>query len=214
MIKVGLSGSRYSGKNRTIKVFKQIGVPVFEVDVILKFILNYNEELIDLIKVKIGGQYFTKDELDFKKIKDKDVFDKVLKVVEYDLFKAYNKFIEKNDKAIYTIFHSSILFESNWYKKMDLNITVFSPKTDRIKRCKYKTNNGLMLINDLAKTEMDSLDKNVLADYTIHNYNDVSISFGDILKQVDTIDMKIIDKYLINENSKKLSTFPVAMNIF
>lgn len=214
MLKVGLSGSRYSGKNRTIKVFKQIGVPVFEVDVILKFILNYNEELIDLIKVKIGGQYFTKDELDFKKIKDKDVFDKVLKVVEYDLFKAYNKFIEKNDKAIYTIFHSSILFESNWYKKMDLNITVFSPKTDRIKRCKYKTNNGLMLINDLAKTEMDSLDKNVLADYTIHNYNDVSISFGDILKQVDTIDMKIVDKYLINENSKKLSTFPVAMNIF
>ncbi len=214
MLKVGLSGSRYSGKNRTIKVFKQIGVPVFEVDVILKFILNYNEELIDLIKVKIGGQYFTKDELDFKKIKDKDVFDKVLKVVEYDLFKAYNKFIEKNDKAIYTIFHSSILFESNWYKKMDLNITVFSPKTDRIKRCKYKTNNGLMLINDLAKTEMDSLDKNVLADYTIHNYNDVSISFGDILKQVDTIDMKIVDQYLINENSEKLSTFPVAMNIF
>jgi dephospho-CoA kinase len=214
MLKVGLSGSRYSGKNRTIKVFKQIGVPVFEVDVILKFILNYNEELIDLIKVKIGGQYFTKDELDFKKIKNKDVFDKVLKVVEYDLFKAYNKFIEKNDKAIYTIFHSSILFESNWYKKMDLNITVFSPKTDRIKRCKYKTNNGLMLINDLAKTEMDSLDKNVLADYTIHNYNDVSISFGDILKQVDTIDMKIVDQYLINENSEKLSTFPVAMNIF
>lgn len=214
MLKVGLSGSRYSGKDRTVKVFKQIGVPVFEVDVILKFILNYNEELIDLIKVKIGGQYFTKDELDFTKIKNKEVFDKVLKVVEYDLFKTYDTFMKKNDKAIYTIFHSSILFESEWYKKMDKNITVFSPKTDRIKRCKYKTNNGLMLINDLAKTEMDSLDKNILADYTIHNYNDVSISFGDILKQVDAIDMKIVEDYLYSKNMEKVSTFPVAMDIF
>jgi dephospho-CoA kinase len=70
MIKVGLSG-RYSGKDRTARVFKQIGVPIFEADVILKFILNYNEELIDLIKIKIGSEYFTKDELDFRKIKIK-----------------------------------------------------------------------------------------------------------------------------------------------
>jgi dephospho-CoA kinase len=29
MIKVGLLGSRYSGKDRTARVFKQIGVPIF-----------------------------------------------------------------------------------------------------------------------------------------------------------------------------------------
>jgi dephospho-CoA kinase len=45
MIKVGLSGNRYSGKNRIAKIFTQIGVPVFEADVILKFILNHNHEL-------------------------------------------------------------------------------------------------------------------------------------------------------------------------
>lgn len=213
MLKVGISGSRYSGKDRTVKVFKQIGVPVFEADIILKFILNYNEELIDLIKIKIGGQYFTKDELDFRKIKDKDTFDKVLEVVEYDIFKAYKVFIKKHDKALYTIFHSSVLFESDWYKKMDKNVCVFSPKTDRIKRCKYKTNNGLMLINDLAKTEMDSLDKNELSDYVVHNYNDVSV-FGDILKQVDIIDMKIVEGYLYSKNMEKVSTFPVAIDIF
>jgi dephospho-CoA kinase len=55
MIKVG---SRYSGKDRTARVFKQIGVPIFEADVILKFILNYNEELIDLIKIKIGSEFY------------------------------------------------------------------------------------------------------------------------------------------------------------
>jgi hypothetical protein len=87
-------------------------------------------------------------------------------------------------------------------QKMDSNISIFAPKTDRIKRCNYKTNGGLMLINDLAKTEMDSLDKNRLTNYTIHNYNDVSISFGDILKQVDNVDMKIVDQYLLKKNTK------------
>ena len=42
MIKVGLSGNRYSGKNRVVAMFKQIGIPVFEADVILKFILQHN----------------------------------------------------------------------------------------------------------------------------------------------------------------------------
>jgi hypothetical protein len=50
-------------------VFKQIGVPIFEMFLYLS--LNYNEELIDLIKIKIGSEYFTKDELDFRKIKIK-----------------------------------------------------------------------------------------------------------------------------------------------
>jgi hypothetical protein len=42
---------------------------------------------------------------------------------------------------------------------MDSNISIFAPKTDRIKRCNYKTNGGLMLINDLAKDWNGPLDK-------------------------------------------------------
>jgi hypothetical protein len=60
-----------------------------------------------------------------------------------------------------------------------------------------------MLINDLAKDWNGLLIKNRLANYTIHNYNDVSISFGDILKQVDNVDMKIVDQYLL----KKIQNF-------
>ena len=40
MITLGLSGSRYSGKKTTVEVFKRIGIPVFDADLILKFILN------------------------------------------------------------------------------------------------------------------------------------------------------------------------------
>jgi hypothetical protein len=51
--------------------------------------LNYNEELIDLIKIKIGSEYFTKDELDLEKM-IKMFFDKVLKVVENEILHLIN----------------------------------------------------------------------------------------------------------------------------
>ena len=49
MIKVGLSGNRYSGKSTVCKLFKQIGIPVFEADVILKFIISRDLETINMI---------------------------------------------------------------------------------------------------------------------------------------------------------------------
>ena len=68
MIKVGLSGNRYSGKDRVSKIFKQIGVPVFDADVVLKFILQYNYELQAEISEKVGSAYFKNGLLDYERV--------------------------------------------------------------------------------------------------------------------------------------------------
>jgi hypothetical protein len=79
---------------------------------------------------------------------------KVLKVVENEILHPITTYNKKEQKCTdFPFFY----FIWKWMvKKMDSNISIFAPKTDRIKRCNYKTNGGLMLINDLAKTEMDS----------------------------------------------------------
>lgn len=204
MIKVGLSGNRYSGKDRVANLFKQISIPIFEADTILRFILNYNYELLGEIRQELGNDIFLTTSLDFRNIKDPKIFDKVLNMVEPDIFRAYNSFNKKHEKSAYTIFHSSILFERDWNKKMDLSVSVFAPHTDRIKRCKYVTDLGLITVNDLVKTEMDALEKNRLSDYTIHNYNNETTAFGDTLTQVNKVDLKIIDKFLFNELTKRV----------
>jgi dephospho-CoA kinase len=203
MIKVGLSGNRYSGKTRVVNLFKQIGIPVFDADTLLRFMLNYNWELLGEIKEELGSEIFQGDYLNFRKIKNTEVFNNILKMVEPDILNAYERF-NKNQKSIYTIFHSSILFERGWDKKMDKSISVFSPNTDRIRRCKKLTNMGLLTINDLTKTEMDPLEKNRLSDFTIHNYNDETSVFGDTLNQVSKVDQKIIDTFLFNEATKRV----------
>jgi len=211
MITLGLSGSRYSGKDTTIQVFKRIGIPVFEADLILKFILNHNHELLGEVRRELGSDIFINHQLDFRRLK-KSAFDKILDIVQDDLFNAFAKFNDRMERkgAIYTIFHSSILFEREWDKKVDMTISVFAPEGDRLKRARYMTNEGLLNIRDRLKTEMDPLEKNEMADFIINNFNNGSEVVGSIglqpaklpnlLKQVNQIDQKVIDEYLYKES--------------
>lgn len=203
MLKIGLSGNRYSGKNRVATLFNQIGIPVFEADVILKFILQHNYELQAEISDKVGRVYFKDGLLNEDKVKSDGKFQKILDIVKPELLLAWNKFVAKNKKAIYCIFHSSILFESGLYKEMDQNISVFAPYVDRVERCKFLTKKSVSSIYTLTRTEMDELEKNKLSKYVIHNYNVDNSFYGDALTQVNQIDQLIIDNYLKDNMSKK-----------
>lgn len=203
MLKVGLSGNRYSGKNRIVNLFKQIGVPVFEADVILKFILSHNYELQAEIADRVGRKYFKDGLLNTEKVKTDGKFSSILDIVEPELYRTWERFIQKNNKAVYCIFHSSILFEKEWNKAMDINVTVFAPYADRIERCKFLTNKSVSSIYSLTKLEMDELDKNNLSDFVIHNYNNDSPFYGDTLTQVNDIDKKIVDKFLKDNMTEK-----------
>ena len=124
-------------------------------------------------------------------------------VIEIDVLTAHERFLKKNENSAYTIFHSSILFERKWNLEMDSNIAIFSPNNDRIKRCKYMTNQGLLVINDLLQQEMDPIEKNQMSDYIIHSYNEETL-LGDILTQVSNVDQDIIDKYLLREQTTRV----------
>ena len=200
MLCIGLTGNRYSGKTRISKLFKQIHIPVFDADTVLRFALNYNTELNESLKPILGDFYFEFGLSNLNRvIKDKK-FDIVLKHYEKDIFEAYNRFNLKNKNSIYTIFKSSILFEYGWDKKMDHNINVFAPSNVRIDRGKFHTDYGLSEIYKFVKDEMDDLDKNKKSDYVIHNYDP-----NDVLSEVCKVDKVIIDRYLytnMTENVK------------
>jgi dephospho-CoA kinase len=203
MIKIGLTGNRYSGKDTVSRLFEQIKVPVFNADVILKFILNFDINVNKDILDNYGEYIFTGPEsmIDPKKIRSKKDFDKLVNFAEFELKRAYERFRLENKQSVYTIFHSSILFERGWDKDMDYTINVFAPKDVRGLRCEKITKQSSYNISELMKGEMDDLFKNKLADYTIHNYASCAIAFGDTCDQVNRIDQKIIDKYLIKEQT-------------
>lgn len=204
MVKIGLTGNRYSGKDRIARLFKQIHIPVFDADIVLKFAINYNIELLQKLKLIIGEYYFDHGNLNMKRVRKDNKFGEVLNFFEEDIFKAYERF-NKNSKSVYTIFHSSVLFESGWDKRMDQTISAFSPVNSRIERCQFLTDYKLSEIHMLVKTEMDELEKNKKSTYVIHNYE--LIGGRDTLDSVCHTDQKIIDFYLYNKLSEKIELY-------
>lgn len=212
MIKVGLTGNRYSGKDRIARLFSQISIPVFHADIVLKFILQYNLDIDKEIKIQLGQNiYDMSGHLDPQKFNTTEKFNRLIDIVEPELFKAYERFELKHKDSVYSIFHSSILFERDWNKKMDYVITTFSPKSDRIERSNMEEP-GLLtsVIYGLMAKEIEDLEKNKLSTYVIHNYDDAI----DTIKQVDNIDQQIIDKFLkaeqtVQKPKTKLKLYPL-----
>lgn len=209
MIKVGLSGNRFSGKKSTSKLFKQIGVPVFDADVVLKFIIHHNLSVIDeLKKVLPDPKYWEDSYIKISEIKDAEIFDKIVNCAEWELMKAYENFNNKHISSLYTIFKSSILFERSWSEKMDYNISIFCPKKWRIDRHKQLTGIKYQEIDNFLSKELDDYRKNSMADFIIHNY------WGqDPMNQVNEIDTKIIDsKFNLLKNKGNFKNNDIISN--
>jgi dephospho-CoA kinase len=95
-MKIALTGNYYSGQYEVSFLLRDKNVPVFDADVVLKYILNFSPKHMNKISTVFGEDYYNYGLLRlnlFKKTKD---WDKLLDVVEYDLLQCYEKFRLKN----------------------------------------------------------------------------------------------------------------------
>ena len=67
--KIGLTGGIGSGKSTIAKIFKSLGVPVFNSDEEARNIINNDSDTVKLITEEFGGVYL-KGVLDSKKMDD------------------------------------------------------------------------------------------------------------------------------------------------
>ena len=201
-IRVGITGNRFSGKTKVSNYFKKLYIPVFDADLVIKFILKYNYEIIGVIEKELGSNYIKKDNysVNISKVNRDNKFNEVLSIIKNEIFDSYKIFEEKNN-SIYSLFKTNILYESGWDKMMNKSISVYAPYHIRIMRGKNKLKNRFhdeQTLYYMLNSEMDELDKNYKSKYVIHNYNEL-----DIKKQVLEVDQKIIDAYIKSEQTYK-----------
>lgn len=201
MIKVGLSGNRFSGKTEICNMFRRLSIPVFDADVVLRFIIHHDMSVNKQIRDKLSELYGTSGNYVSPSFaRTKEEIDIILLHAQHDLFRAYETFSEKNKSSIYTIFKSSVLFEREWNKLMNYNISVFAPKITRMERFKESTKKKVSDVAFILKNEIDDLDKNKMANFVVHSYKG-----RDIRKQVHEIDQFVIDSYLAQETPSRIS---------
>ena len=220
MLEIALTGCRYSGKSSVSKLFRKIGVPVFDSDTILKFILNFRTYVEDPIKSNVGSFVYSGGFLDPSAFVTDSIFDRTIDVVEFELFQAWESFKLKHKDKPYVIFESSILFERKWNTKFDKVICIFASKEERVHRAKIDTAMRVDYLWSMMDKEIPELEKNSNSHYIIHNYG----NGPDVLDQINLIDTKLINMYIEDVKktegvrktkvSKNVTLFEKEENIF
>jgi len=191
MLKIGLTGNIGSGKSLVAQIFSTIGIPIFDADQQAKTVLNEPLILKKVLNV-FGNSIFTNDSIDREKLASL-VFNNpyLLKQLNDIIHPAVrSKFEEwyKNhlDKA-FIIYEAAILFESGYYKNLDLMITVFSSPQLRIQRVINRDKISRKLVQERMQNQWTDIRKNELANFVINNNSEL------LIPQVEEIYSKLVN---------------------
>jgi dephospho-CoA kinase len=170
MLKVGLTGNYCAGLDAVVIILRKMGIIVFDADLIIKFLLYNNTEMINKIKAQFGKIVFFENQVDISSFRTAEQFNSLIKLIEPELLRSYEKFRLVNRDSKYIFFKSQILFETGLNTYMNINVSVFKPNGSRVADIqrinKLRTTEAWKIVD----SEMDSFQKNRMCQYTIHNY--------------------------------------------
>lgn len=139
MYKIGITGGIGSGKSIVCKVFKKLGIPVYdadsrakelyEIDTILK---NQMIQLfgIDIYKSNTINKVLLSDII----FKDKEKLDEVNRIVPLAIERDFSNWCKSINSSL-IVFEAAILLERGMQGLFDCVITVTAPVDLRIQRC-------------------------------------------------------------------------------
>lgn len=174
MLKIGVTGGIGSGKTLVCRIFKALGIPVFDADTEAKRLMNADPALVRAISDEFGAQAYSSDGLLNRAYLAQHVFsdEAALKrlnaLVHPVVIQAGEEWVSMQ-RASYTIKEAALLFETGSYQKNDYNILVIAPEVLKIRRVMERDG----LTADQVRARMDKQwpdeKKAALADFTVVN---------------------------------------------
>lgn len=193
MLKVGVTGGIGAGKSIVCRVFKTLGIPVFDADAAAKMLMEEDPLLVKAISNLFGNDVYISGKLDREKVASM-VFNqptllKQLNKVVHPATISYGNSWMQQQTTSYVIKEAAIFFESGSYKEMDVMIGVFAPVELRIKRVLTRPGMTREKVLERMANQIGDEQKLKLCDYTITN-DDVAA----IIPQVESLHKILVDK--------------------
>ena len=196
MLKIGLTGGIGSGKTKVSKIFAEKGYKIFNSDEIAKMIIKNDYSVKNSIINFFGTNSYIGDDLNSRYISEIIYSDKVKlnylnSLVHPMVFHQFEKFLKSNLNSKILV-ESAILFESNFYKMLDDNILLISPKADRISRIIKRDNINRSEIEKIMSVQWTDKKKINLATYVIENINfaETSIQILSLISKIESLSEK------------------------
>ncbi len=174
MKKLGITGNYCSGLEKASEVCGIMGIPLFEADLAIKFMLNWREDILRQSRIQFGQTIMLNGTVNPNAFNSAEKFDRLLDLIEVDLMLLWESFCKKHGGQEIVAFKSHIIFERSWKSRFDFVVNVYRPQRMRahdISKMKHITHSQAMV---LSSQEMDEMEKSTGSNYVIHNYDSLS----------------------------------------
>jgi dephospho-CoA kinase len=173
---IGITGGIGSGKSTVCKIFKLLGVPVFEADLVAKTLVNSNTEIRNGLIQFFGKDIYSRDGRINRKMlanlifNDDLLMEKVNRLVHPVVRNEYLNWIKQQNSA-YIIHEAAILFESGFYEMTDYTILVSAPNELRIERVTHRDQITPEMVKSRMLKQWTDEEKRKLASFELVNDN-------------------------------------------
>ncbi len=187
MIKVGITGGIGSGKTVVAELFRLHGIPVYDADMQAKLLNDTSETIREKIILRFGNDLYADGRLDRKRFaeiifQDKNRLREANSIIHPELRKHFLRWLQERREAPLVAIDAAVLFESNFYKLTDYNITVTAPETLRLRRATARDNSRSEQVKNRMESQMADAERIRLSDFVIVNDNANSL-----IKQIEEI---------------------------
>jgi len=187
MLTIGITGGIGSGKSTVCRVFRVLGAPVFQADLVARRLQDEDPEIRDRLIELFGPEIYAENGLLNRKklaeiiFKDQLLLDQVNNLVHPAVHREFKKWKEQMFKFPYLLYEAAILFETGNFRSFDYTILVVADQKERIERVMKRDNLSAEAILQRMNNQMKDADKIILADFIIEN-NDNQLIISQVLK--------------------------------
>jgi dephospho-CoA kinase len=179
MLKVAITGGIGSGKSLVCQVFKTLGIPIFNADVVSNQLVETDKELKDAIIKLFGTESYLNGNYNRKFIgnivfSNPEKLQLLNDLIHPLAIQAAKQWFEEQH-APYAIKEAAILFESNAQQDIDIVIGITAPEAVRIERVMQRTGYNKEEVIKRIALQMPDEEKMAKCDYVIQNDNKTAI---------------------------------------
>ena len=184
MKKIGLTGGIGVGKTYVSKIFKQMGIPIFNADEQAKKCMVEDSSLKAAVQLAFGESMYLKgvlqkDALANIVFNNTEALGKLNALVHPIVKQKFEDWCTQQSTSI-VIKEAAILFESDAHLGLDAVVCVSAPEKLRITRVQKRDGSSVEQIESRMSKQMSQAEKEELADFLIVN-NEVQLLLPQVL---------------------------------
>jgi|SRR5690606_14812426 len=179
MLKVGITGGIGSGKSWVARMFRILGIPVFNADDAAKYLMQSDARLKQDLMEAFGEDVYRNDRLD-RSFLSSVVFNDTSKLAQLNALvhpavRQYGREWFSIQQSAYAIKEAALFFESNSALEMNKMIGVAAPFEMRLQRAMQRDGVSEEEIRNRMNNQMDEAEKMKRCDFIIYNDESQSV---------------------------------------